>query len=297
MELKHLRAFVILAEELHFGRAAARLHIVQPALSAQIQALEESVQARLFERDRHGVALTEEGRLMLPEALATLHQAARTREIVKRSSDGEVGMLRVAFVSSVLAQLLPQLLRTLGEELPGIELELKDLPSPLQVRALLDNSLDFGLVRLPLAHPGVKTRMLFEEPLVVAMPAGHPLCAKPIVQASDLHQRPVFVLARKFAPALHDLMLVAFHSEGVLLEFARELGEFTTLLALVASGLGVGLVPAQAASALPPGVVTRPLALKLPGVGIGLAWVGLESGRKQAFMRVIGRVGEAGSSF
>lgn len=287
MDLKHLRAFAALAEELHFSRAAARLHIVQPALSAQIRALEESVGARLFERDRHHVALTEQGRLMLPEALATLRQAARTLEVVRQSQNGEVGLLRVAFVSSVLAHLLPSLLRALREQLPGVELELKDLPSPLQVRGLQDNSLDFGLVRMPLSLPGVHTRLLFAEGLVVAMPQGDPLAAATQVQPSQLVTRPLFVLARKFAPGLHDLMLVAFHQLGLQLHWALELGEFTTLLALVAAGQGIGLVPAQAASALPPGVITRPLALPLPGAGIGLAWTEPDSALKQAFVRVL----------
>lgn len=287
MDLKHLRAFTALAEELHFGRAAARLHIVQPALSAQIRGLEESVGARLFERDRHHVALTDEGRLMLPEAVATLRQAERTREVVRRAQNGEVGLLRVAFVSSVLAHLLPDLLRALHLQRPGIELELKDLPSPQQVRALQDNTLDFGLVRLPLPQAPVQTRLLFAEELVVAMPSDDPLCQQSVVEPEALAARPVFVLARKFAPGLHDLLLVALHQRGIGLHWARELGEFTTMLALVASGQGIGLVPAQAAAVLPPGVVTRPLALALPGAGIGLAWVGLESAVKREFVRVL----------
>lgn len=287
MELKHLRAFVALAEELHFSRAAMRLHIVQPALSAQIRVLEESVGARLFERDRHHVALTEEGQRMLPEALATLRQAARTREVVRRAQDGEIGVLRVAFVSSVLPQLLPALLRAMHAQLPGIELELKDLPSPLQARALLDDSLDFGLVRLPLSQAGVQTQRLFDEGLVVALPSNDPLCAATQVEPAQLAEREVFVLARKFAPGLHDLMLVAFHQRQIALHWARELGEFTTMLALVASGQGIGLVPAQAAAVLPPGVVTRPLALELPGAGIGVAWADLENAKKRAFLRVL----------
>ncbi|WP_249676130.1 LysR family transcriptional regulator [Pseudomonas abieticivorans] len=287
MELKHLRAFVTLTEELHFGRAAARLHIVQPALSAQIRVLEEHVGALLFERDRHKVVLTEEGGLLLPEALATLHQAERAREVVQRSASGAVGVLRIAFVSSVLSRLLPGLLRAMSERLPGIDLELKDMPTPLQVRALQDNSLDFGLVRLPLAHAGVNTRWLFEEQLVVALAADDPLCSQRQVQPSDLAERAVLVLARKFAPGLYDQMLVAFHKRKVTLQIARELGEFTTMLALVAAGWGLGVLPAGAASALPPGVVTRPLALNMAGTGIGIAWTALDSPRKRAFIEVL----------
>lgn len=287
MELKHLQAFVLLAEELHFGRTAARLHIVQPALSSRIRALEESLGAQLFERDRHRVALTETGRLFLPEALATLRQAARARDVAKLSASGEIGQLRIAFVSSVLPELLPKLLQAMKERLPRLELELKDMSSPLQVSALYDATIDFGLIRLPLAQAGLQTRLLFEEPFVVALPAGDPLAAKQTVEAGDLAGRPVFVLARKYAPGLYDRMLVSFQHRQVTLQIGRELGEFTTLLALVASGLGLGIAPAGAAAALPPNVLARPLALESAGVGIGVAWTGLDDAKKRAFMGVL----------
>lgn len=287
MELKHLRAFVALAEELHFSRAAARLHIVQPALSAQIRVLEDDLGAQLFERDKHKVSMTEEGRLLLPEALATLQQAARARDVVKHSAAGEAGQVRIAFVSSVLAELLPRLLRAMKEQLPRIELEFKDLPSPLQLDALHDNRLDFGLVRLPLPHVGLQARMLFEEKLVVAMPADDRLSRKRLLQPADLLGRPIFVLARKFAPGLYDQMLVSLHRRKITLDIARELSEYSTVLALAASGEGLGLVPEMAAQALPPGVVTRPLALAMSGAGIGVAWKALDTPRKQAFMRVL----------
>jgi len=287
VELKHLRAFTTLAEELHFGRAAARLHIVQPALSAQIRALEEDVGALLFERDRHRVELTEEGALFLPEALATLRQAGRAREVLQQAAAGEVGVLRLAFVSSTLSHLLPVLVRTLEERYPRIELELKDMPSLPQARALLDNALDFGLVRLPLNMSGVHTRLLFEESLVVALPQDHPLCTQRRIKPQDLAGCPMLVLARKFAPGLYDQMLAGFHRRKVTLTIAREMGEFTTQLALVAAGLGVGILPSGAASALPVGVVTRPLALPMSGAGIGVAWLGLENPRKQALMKVL----------
>jgi DNA-binding transcriptional LysR family regulator len=290
VELKHLRAFVVLAEELHFGRSAERLHIVQPALSAQIRALEKSLGAALFERDRHKVLLTEEGRLLLPEALATLAQAARAKDVVARSGTGQVGQLKVAFVSSVLAELLPRLLRTLNEQLPGIELELKDMPSPAQVDALRAGTLDFGLVRLPIQQSGLNTRLLFEEPLVVAMSVDDPLSAKASLEPRDLTDREMFVLARQFCPGLYDQMLVGFHLQGVTLRIGRELGEFTTMLALVASGLGLGIVPEKAASALPPGVVTRPLAIDLAGTGIAVAWNHVDNPRKQAFLQVLAQL-------
>ena len=179
------------------------------------------------------------------------------------------------------------LIRTLEARYPRIELDLKDMPSQLQIRGLLDNALDFGLVRLPLNVSGVHTRMLFEESLVVALAQDHPLCAKRRIQPQDLLGCPLLVLGRKFAPGLYDQMLVGFHRRKITLTIAREMGEFPTLLALVAAGLGIGILPDGAASALPAGVVIRPLTLAMSGAGIGVAWTALENPRKRALMQVL----------
>jgi DNA-binding transcriptional LysR family regulator len=287
MELKHLRAFVALAEELHFGRAAQRLCIVQPALSMQIKALEEELDARLFERDRHKVALSETGRLFLPEARATLHQAARAEQTARLSARGEIGTLRIAFVSSVLPKLLPALIRTMHARYPLITLELKDMPTPDQIAALRDNQLDFGLIRLPVSGSGLEIRVVLEEPFVVALPDDHALAARTLIRPPDLQGFPAFVLARRYAPGFHDDMLVALKREGADLNIAQELGEFTTMLALVSAGLGLGVIPAAAAMALPPKVVARPLELREHKAGIGLAYAPPGNALKRALLDVI----------
>jgi DNA-binding transcriptional LysR family regulator len=287
MELKHLRAFVALAEELHFGRAAQRLCIVQPALSMQLKALEEELEVRLFERDRHKVALTETGRLFLPEARATLHQAMRAEQTARLSARGEIGTLRIAFVSSVLPKLLPTLIRSMRARYPLITLELKDMPTPDQIAALHSNQLDFGLIRLPVSGAGIETRLVLEEPFVVALPDDHPLVAQALIRPADLRGWPAFVLARRYAPGFHDEMLVALKNQGAHLEIAQELGEFATMLALVSAGLGIGVIPAEAASALPPRVVARPLELANYRAGIGLAYAHLDSAAKRALLGVI----------
>lgn len=272
MELKHLRAFVALAEELHFGRAAQRLCIVQPALSMQIKALEAELDVQLFERDRHKVALSTTGRLFLPEARATLHQAGRAEQTARLSARGEIGTLRIAFVSSVLPKLLPALIRAMHARYPLITLELKDMPTPDQIAALHDNQLDFGLIRLPVSGSGLDIRVVLEESFVVALPGDHALATRPVIRPADLRGFPAFVLARRYAPGFHDDMLVALKREGADLEIAQELGEFTTMLALISAGLGIGVIPAAAAMALPPKVVARPLELGDHKAAIGLAW-------------------------
>jgi len=287
VEIRHLRSFVTLAEELHFGRAAQRLSIVQPALSMQIKLLEEELGVRLFERNRHSVMLTQVGAVFLPEARATLHQAAHAADIARAPGRGESGRVRLGFVSSVLPELLPTLVRTLHERFPQIELELKDMPGPDQASALKNGQLDFGLMRLPVVIPGIQTREVLQETYNVAVPADHPLAAYESVSPAALAPLPVYVLARRYAPGFYDELMQALNRQGVQLHIASELGEFTTMLALVAAGLGIGLLPANAGRALPAHVVARPLDLGSYRATTGLAWADLNSAVKQTVFTVI----------
>lgn len=280
MELKHLRAFVTLAEELHFGRAAQRLAIVQPALSMQIKALETWLGVRLLDRNRHSVTLRQVGQLFLDEARVTLHQAQHCADVARGLGRGESGRIRLGFVSSVLPQLLPTLIRAAHQRFPGIALELKDMPGPDQIHALKNGQLDFGLLRLPAPHAGVQTRVVLQESIVVALPCDHPLVEHAVIDVDALAQWPVLVLARRYAAGFHDGVMRAIAEQGSRLEVADELGEFTTMLALVSAGLGIGLLPHLAASALPPNVVSRPLRLGDYRAATGLAWTSLDTAVK-----------------
>ncbi|MFA9441404.1 LysR family transcriptional regulator [Uliginosibacterium sp. sgz301328] len=287
MELKHLRAFVALAEELHFGRAAERLHIVQPALSMQIKALEQELNVLLFERDRHRVSLSHAGSIFLPEARATLEQAHRAVQRARSAHNGEIGSLRLGEVSSVVPHLLPRLIRRMHARYPDIELVTKDMPSPDQIAALRDGRIDFGFVRLPLDARGIQTRELIREPFLVALPSDHPLSARASVSLRDLSEYDVFVLARRFAPGLYDGLLTAFQRQGLTLRIGKELGEFTTMIALVAAGMGIGILPSLTAVATMPGLALRPLDLPDFHSSVGLAWTSLDDPIKRIFMDVI----------
>ena len=287
VEIKHLRSFVTLAEELHFGRAAQRLSIVQPALSMQIKMLEEELGVRLFERNRHSVALTEVGTLFLPEARATLYQSAHAADVDRACGRGEIGRVRFGFVSSVLPQLLPRLIRSLHARFPRIELELKDMPGPDQAVALKNGQLDFGLMRLPATIPGIQTREVLQESFIVALPGDHPLVACTSLHPTDLSQLPVFILARRYAPGFYDEVMQALTHRGAHLQNATELGEFTTMLALVSAGLGVGLLPANAGRALPANVISRPLELQDYRATTGLAWTELNSAVKSTVFSLL----------
>ena len=287
VEIKHLRSFVTLAEELHFGRAAQRLSIVQPALSMQIKMLEEELGVRLFERNRHSVALTEVGTLFLPEARATLYQSAHAADVARACGRGEIGRVRFGFVSSVLPQLLPRLIRSLHARFPRIELELKDMPGPDQAVALKNGQLDFGLMRLPATIPGIQTREVLQESFIVALPGDHPLVACTSLHPTDLSQLPVFILARRYAPGFYDEVMQVLTHRGAHLQHATELGEFTTMLALVSAGLGVGLLPANAGRALPANVISRPLELQDYRATTGLAWTELNSAVKSTVFSLL----------
>lgn len=290
MEIKLLRSFVTLAQELHFGRAAQRLSIVQPALSMQIKLLEDELGVRLFERNRHSVALTEVGAMFLPEALATLHQAAHAVDVAKASGRGEIGRVRLGFVSSVLPQLLPTLVRSLHEQFPRIELELKDMSGPEQATALKSGQLDFGLIRLPAVIPGIQTLEVLRETVMLAFPSDHPLATRASLAPASLAGVPVYILARRYAPGFYDGLMQALASHGIQLQISAELGEFTTMLALVSAGLGVGLLPANAGRALPANVLSRPLELGDYRATTGLAWVDLNSAVKSNVFDLINKV-------
>jgi DNA-binding transcriptional LysR family regulator len=287
LEIKLLKSFVVLAEELHFGRAAQRLSIVQPALSMQIKMLEEELGVRLFERNRHSVALSQVGTIFLPEARATLDQSAHAANVARASGRGEIGRVRLGFVSSVLPELLPTLIRSLHERFPRIELELKDMPGPDQAAALKNGQLDFGLMRLPAVIPGIQTLQVLQESFIVALPCHHALAAHDSLSPTALANIPVFVLGRRYAPGFHDGLMQALSNHGVALHIARELGEFTTMLALVSAGLGVGVLPANAGRALPANVVSKPLDLGQYRATTGLAWTSLDTAVKATVFALI----------
>ena len=187
----------------------------------------------------------------------------------------------------MLPQLLPTLIRTMHARYPRIALELKDMPTPDQIAALHGGTLDFGLARLPIAASGLNSRVVMEESFVVAVPASHPFARRRRIEPAALRGQPAFVLARRYAPGFFDALLVALGAQQVTLDIARELGEYTTMLALVAAGLGIGLIPAEAAAAVPHNVVALPLALPGYRAPLGLIWLDDGSVLKRVFVEVV----------
>ena len=276
IELRQLRYFATVAEELHFGRAARRLHMTQPPLSQTIMALEEMLGAPLFERNRRGVALTAAGEALLPEARRLLEQSAGLAELVRRAATGASGRLSLAFVSSADYSVLPPTLRAYRAEYPQVEITLKEATSDLQLDDLLEGRVDAGLLIPPLpdrARQELDYLPVLSEPLVLAAPAGLPALAR--ARAAELRKLagiPLIIFPRHISPGLYDAILSVFREAGITAEVGQEAIQMQTIVSLVSAGMGIALVPQSVSNLRRPGVEYLPLVQSTPLVETGLAW-------------------------
>ncbi|MES2077575.1 MAG: LysR family transcriptional regulator [Pseudomonadota bacterium] len=276
LELRQLRYFVSVAEELHFGKAALRLHMTQPPLSQTILALEELLGAALFERNRRGVALTAAGAALLPEARRLLAQAQELPQLVQRAAAGEVGRLSLAFVSSADYSVLPPFLRAYRAAYPQVQITLLEATSDLQLDDLLHNRIDAGLLIPPLpdrARVELDYLPVLKEPLVLAAPSGLAALKKPgPVALASLPPLPLIIFPRAISPALHDAILSVFRGAGVTPPIGQEAIQMQTIVSLVSAGMGIALVPQSVSKLMRPGVEYRSLSDPTPQVETGLAW-------------------------
>jgi DNA-binding transcriptional LysR family regulator len=261
VELRHLRSFVVLAEERHFGRAAARLHIAQPALSQQLRQLEREVGSRLLDRSTRRVDLTEAGRLLqmrAQEVLATLDQTSADIELL---AAGRAGRVRVGFVGTATYDVLPRVAQRVRAELPDLELELRgELLGPQLLDALRSGDIDLAVLRPgPVPPDDLVVRQLRVEPLVAVLPSGHPRAAEKQVHLADLADSPVVTHPSGHRSTMQPLVLDTCRRAGFDPEIV-EVGETGTLVVFVAAGLGIGLVPASVRALRLDGVAYVPLA-------------------------------------
>jgi DNA-binding transcriptional LysR family regulator len=259
MELRHLRYFVTVAEELHFRRAAERLHMSQPPLSLQIRALEAELSVALLDRDRRGVSLTDAGRAFLPEARAVLRSAEHAALTARRVASGEQGALSVGFVGSTMYGRVPELLRRFRDERPDVQIRLRELRPAEQMEALRARDIDIGFLRPPLNADGVTVHMLFEEAMVLALPAGHRLAERRRIDVRDLRDESIITLAAGDAPGVAAAIETLLADAAVTPHVVQEATELPTAVGLVAAGFGVSFVPESLTSLQRPGVVYRPL--------------------------------------
>ncbi|WP_416402127.1 LysR family transcriptional regulator [Alicycliphilus denitrificans] len=274
LDSRQLRYFLAVAEELHFGRAAARLNMSQPPLSQQIRQLEEQLGAQLLERTPRSVRLLPAGQVLLAQARAILGELERTVELVQSTARGEGGLLRLGYTAASAFTLLPSLIRAYKQRYPHVEVVLMELLSSEQADALVQQRLDVGLMRPTPARAQLRTQTLVQEPLVLALPAGHPLAQQPEVQLQQLHGQDLIGFTSTEARYLHDLVDALLGAAGVQPRVVQRATQPHTMLSLVSAALGLAIVPQAAALAPVEGVAYRPL--RAPGAAtlatVQLAW-------------------------
>ncbi|MFD7159562.1 LysR substrate-binding domain-containing protein [Kribbella sp. NPDC059898] len=260
MELRHLRYFVAVAEERHFGRAAARLHIAQPPLSQQIRQLEAELGVQLLRRTTRRVELTAAGEAYLDRARQIVAAVSSAAGEAQRVAAGLQGRLVIGCVGSATYSLLPQLVRTLREELPDVEVSVQgEMLAPDQAGALLAGRIDLGLLRRPVDEDALRVRTLRTDRLIVAVPDGHRLAGRARLRLRDLAGEDFVIHAGGGRSVMHDAVQARCREAGFEPRVRHEVAETSTLVTFVAAGLGVAVVPEPTAELMVPGVAYRPL--------------------------------------
>jgi DNA-binding transcriptional LysR family regulator len=259
-DLRHFRYFATLAEELHFGRAAARLHITQPGLSQQIQALEREIGVPLLDRTSRRVRLTAAGQTLFEESRRMLAQVERVVTLTRRTGAGDIGRLAIGAVESATYTVLPKVLREYGRLYPGVQLVMREMLSVHQIEALRRGEIDVGFARTPIETDELATLPLGEESLAVMLPAGHPLCEKAEVPLAALAKEP-FILHPTPPSNWASYIVAVCKGAGFEPRIAHEATVTTVAISFVAAELGITFVPASLAEGESrAGVVARPVA-------------------------------------
>lgn len=243
MDLKQLRYFVAVAEELHFGRAAQRLFISQPALSFDIRKFEEQLGVQLLARTNKSVTLTNAGQVLLDEARKLLQQAAEVKRVTLRSAHGLAGRLRVGFVSSMLYRGLPRAVDRFEADHPAVEIVLKEMNTGEQIQAIQRHQIDLGCAYWGSFPAEVISAPIFSEPFVCCLPAGHALSRRKHLDLSALAQEPFILFPRTVSPHYHDLIIALCVDAGFSPVIRHEARLWQTVVTMVGFGMGVALVP------------------------------------------------------
>ncbi|MGH3402610.1 MAG: LysR substrate-binding domain-containing protein [Streptosporangiaceae bacterium] len=271
MDTSLLVSFLEVAHGLHFGQAAKRLQITQPALSQHIRRLEQQIGTPLFERTSRQVRLTAAGHALIPEARQVLADLERAVFHCRAAADGEAGYLKIGSIGAALNSFTAHLAGGLREHLPGLTFHVTQMDSPVQLAALRTNELDLGIVRSVNPAADITLEDMFAEPMAIAMAHGHPLASADIVTAADLHQEPLIVWPRTASPLFHDQIVAYCSTVGFRPCIVMEGDDIETQLSLVSAAIGISPQPASFASLQRRGVTFRPLQ-GAPESTIQLAW-------------------------
>ena len=272
MELRHLRYFVAVAEGLSFRRAAERLHMAQPPLSAQIKGLEEELRVQLFERTTRSVNLTHAGRVFLEEARAVLAASSQAEQRARDAQHGVAGTLRVGIIAPVAGAWLAGILRRFRQRFPAVQLSLFDLTSTEQLRRLHDQELDAGLLRPPITFPELDYRFVGESRQVLAMPSGHRLARKSRLQWSDFNGEGLVLIHPSAQHGYYDPFFAECAKAGAQPRPVQYANDIQTKMWLISAGFGIAPTTASLGEVRRPGLIFRALPPGLPPVQTVLAW-------------------------
>lgn len=272
IELRHLRSYVAVAEERHFRRAAERLHMSQPPLSQQIKTLEEALGVELLIRNRRGVEVTVAGEAFLEQARVVLAAMDQAVGVARRADQGELGQLSIGFVGSAMYGRVPDVLRRFRTGHLGVHLTLRELGTAAQVDALVHGDIDVGFLRPPVSAEGVEIEHFADEPVVVVLPQDHHLVGMPSLTLVHLRRERFVQLSAAAAPGQHEAIHRALAAEGAAPLVVQEAEEMQTVVGLVASGLGVSLVPASVRALDRHDVVYRDIVGPAPRVELAFAY-------------------------
>jgi DNA-binding transcriptional LysR family regulator len=273
LDFRRLYYFVVVAEELHFTRAAERLHIAQPPLSYQIQQLERDLGVRLFERTKHRVQLTDAGQVLLDAAQRIFGQMEQTVHAVRRVGQGEVGLLTVGFIPSASNNILPIILQLFRQRFPDVQLFLKEMTPDQVVRGLHDQQIDVGLLYLPLDDSELNTQAVLREPLLAVLPTTHIYATQPQVALHTLAHE-CFIVPPRYAsvPGLLSHIMEACRQAGFAPKVVEQAWLMQTIIGLVGANMGVALVPASVRNLHRVGVIYKPLQDVSTEVAMGVIW-------------------------
>lgn len=260
MDVRDFEAFIAVAEELHFGRAAERLRVSQPPLSARIRKLEDELGLRLFDRSTRNVSLTDFGARLLAPARKVVDQVAEVRSLADSIAAGDQGRLRIGFAGASSQRVLPLLTRAVREAHPAIELQLQSQTYVYTaLDMLVDGSLDLAFARLPTPHPELESRVVEVEQILCALPEGHPLAQQPVLTLAELHDQDFISLPADKGSILQSTMYALCTTAGFRPRVVQVAPDSATVLALVAAGAGITITLSSVCPVQTVGIVYRAL--------------------------------------
>lgn len=272
MELRHLRYFIAVAEELHFGRAAERLYIAQSALSQQILSLEAELGVQLLERTKRWVRLTTAGHALLEDSRDIIHRVEQAIERSQRVARGEIGQLRIGFTILTLHTVLPSMLTTFRDRHPNVQVMLSEMSTQAQLEALSAKQIDVGFLHPPINSPDLELFEIKAEAMMVVLPSQHPLAQLKRLTMRSLSLYPLIIHPRHEGPVLYDQILQLYANVDCQPKIAQEVTTSPTRIGLVAAGIGVTFVPEGLCTLTYPGIVYKKLSGSVPKLSYTVAW-------------------------